>query len=348
MGASTYGNKIETYGDEGIGVLTTGKDAWFSVEDITMNSSSNKATGIVTGVTFELHNTTEEDSVKVSLTRDIDGIKKKFQDLIDSYNSLVRFKKESTKHADPEDEDSDDGDLAGDSTVGSIVNQIKDAFRQQFDIEGSAYTNFTMLGLKTNTQTGEFELDADKFNTAVDTDLDSVIKLFTTSGNSSNGSITLGRTTKDTQAGQYTLKEIDADHFDIQLEGSTEWIRSKTRVGDIITFDQGPAKGLSLTAPKDSVGAGSATFTLMKGISSVIDETIAKLNDSRGGLITMRQESMEKSMDYADERILKLEDKIERYRMRLVKQFSDMEQALNQMQTQSTNMVNSLAYTYNN
>jgi flagellar capping protein FliD len=38
-------------------------------------------------------------------------------------------------------------------------------------------------------------------------------------------------------------------------------------------------------------------------------------------------------MNYADDKIANLEDRIERYRLRLVKQFSAMEQAMSQMQS---------------
>jgi flagellar capping protein FliD len=48
-----------------------------------------------------------------------------------------------------------------------------------------------MVGLKTDTQTGEFRIDDDMFRKAIDTDLDNVIKMFTTTGLSDNRSLTL-------------------------------------------------------------------------------------------------------------------------------------------------------------
>ncbi len=56
----------------------------------------------------------------------------------------------------------------------------------------------------------------------------------------------------------------------------------------------------------------------------------------------MRQESWRKSIKYSDERITNLEDRIEKYRLRLVKQFSNMEQAMSLLQSQSSNMLSSL------
>jgi flagellar hook-associated protein 2 len=336
-----------TYGDEGSGVLSTGKDAWFSVENMTMSSSSNKATNVVNGMTFELKGVTKKDdaSVNVALARDHDGIKKKFQDMIDAYNALVRFKKDSTKVANPDDKESKNGDLAGDSTITTILSQVRSSFRQNFDFENTAYTSFTMVGLKTDTATGELRIDDEKFKKALDTDLDNVIKMFTTSGSSDNNSVSLGRSTKDTTAGTYTVRNVDGTHYQIQLQGSTEWIDSEEKVSDVVTFSAGSAKGLSLNIPDGSIGNGStAQFTLIKGLSSVLEESVNKLTDSRDGTIAMRQESLRKSINYADDKISNLEDRVERYRLRLVKQFSDMEQALSQMKSQSTNMTNALSY----
>jgi flagellar capping protein FliD len=328
---------VSVIGDEGAGVLSIGKDAFFSVENLFMSSSKNSASGFVTGVTFQLHSVTEE-AVKVELTRDTDGIKKKFQELIDAYNAVLRFSKENTKHANPDDEKSTNGPLAGDSTTSSIVSQIKSFFKQQFNMFEGTYTNFTLIGLKTDTATGEYKIDDEMFKKALDNGFDEVVRLFTTTGVSNSPGISLGRSTKDTQSGVYTLEEIDGQHFRIQLQGSSEWYISDARNGEIITFSDGPAKGLSLTAPAGSIGEGSATFTFSKGLAAILEENIQKLTDGAEGTVALRQESWRRSMKYADERILKLEDRIEKYRLRLVQQFSAMEQAISQMNMQGNQL----------
>jgi flagellar capping protein FliD len=200
------------------------------------------------------------------------------------------------------------------------------------------YTNFTLIGLKTDTATGEYKIDDEMFKKALDNGFDEVVRLFTTTGVSNSPGISLGRSTKDTQSGVYTLEEIDGQHFRIQLQGSSEWYISDARNGEIITFSDGPAKGLSLTAPAGSIGEGSATFTFSKGLAAILEENIQKLTDGAEGTVALRQESWRRSMKYADERILKLEDRIEKYRLRLVQQFSAMEQAISQMNMQGNQL----------
>ncbi len=341
IGAASHALSVSVIGDEGAGVLSTGKDAYFSVENVFMSSNKNSASGFVTGATFQLHSLSAEETVKVELTRDNDEIKKKFQELVDAYNALLRFSKDSTKHANPDDEKSTNGALAGDSTTSSIVSQVRSFFQQQFDTFEGTYTNFTLIGLKTDTATGEYKIDDEMFKKALDKGFDEVVRLFTTTGVSDNPGVSLGRTTKDTKSGAYILEEVDAQHFRIQVQGSSEWYVSDARTGEIVNFSDGPAKGLSLTAPVGSIGGGSATFSFSKGLAAILDESVNKLTDGSEGTVALRQESWRRSMKYADERILKLEDRIEKYRLRLVKQFSAMEQAMNQMKTQGSQMTSS-------
>lgn len=338
IGGEAHAMTVSVIGDEGAGVLSTGKDAYFSVENVFMSSNKNSASGFVTGATFQLHGVTGDESVKVELTRDSDGIQKKFQELVDAYNALLRFSKDSTKHANPDDETSTNGALAGDSTTSSIVSQVRSFFQQQYDTFEGTYTNFALIGLKTDTATGEYKIDDAMFKKALDKGFDEVVRLFTTTGVSDNPAISMGRTTNDTKSGAYILEEVDAQHFRIQLQGSSEWYVSDARTGEIITFSDGPAKGLSLTAPAGSIGGGSATFTFSKGLATILDESINKLTDGTEGTVALRQESWRRSMKSADDRILKLEDRIEKYRLRLVKQFSAMEQAISQMQAQGSQL----------
>jgi flagellar hook-associated protein 2 len=334
---------VSTYGDEGAGVLSVGRNSYFSVENIYMSNSSNTATGFVDGVSFNFHSVSKEENVTVTLERDTEGIRTKFQEMIDAYNAILRYSKSATKVADPTAEDATSGNLAGDSTVRSIASQINNFFHQQFDELNSVYTNFSMLGVKTNTSNGELEIDSEKFNKALTERFDEVVNLFTTVGISDNKNIVLGRSTADTQSGNYVFEEVDATHFRARLEGGTTWYTSEARIGEIIPFETGPLKGLSVTAAAGSIGAGnSATFTMSKGLSTIINDAVDSMTDSHDGIVALRTESYTQSMKRTDDQITRLEERIEKYRLRLVNQFSAMEQALSTMQTQMSNMLSQL------
>ncbi|MDG5815378.1 flagellar filament capping protein FliD [Chitinispirillales bacterium ANBcel5] len=342
LGSTDIDIGIDAVGVSGAGVLNVGKDAHFSVEGIAMKSSTNSSSGFLTGVTLDIHGTSTE-RVTVSLDRDHDTIQEKFTDLINSYNDLLRFVKRETTMGDPTDEgNTRRGALAGDMTANNILNQVNSAFRQQFDLFDTSLQNFTMVGLKTDPKSGELSLDQDMFTRALEENLDDVMRLFVTTGISDNEQVFMGTSSNDTRSGQYIIEEIDDEHLRIRLDGTDEWFTSRRRVGDVVSFNEGPAKGLTITAPMGSIGDGQSTFTLSKGLSSTLDDTVSRITNSDEGLISLRQDSWRRSIKNADNRIDQLKDRIERYRARLVRQFTDMEQAMSQLQSQSMNMMQTL------
>jgi flagellar capping protein FliD len=286
IGTTDHTISISQVGAEGAGVLSVGKDAYYSIEGLFMQSAANTASEFISGVSFSFLAVAPEGAVTVGLSRDFDAIRKKFKDLIDSYNALSSYARDAGKSADPNNENSTDGDLAGDMTVRSIVNAVRDTFRQQYDKLNRDLTSFTMVGLKSDSKTGELSIDEKKFNSAIGKDLNAVQQLFVTMGVSENANVALGRNTSETKAGRYVLEEVDPTHMRLRQENGTEWYTSDARVGDIVTFGAGPAKGLSISAASGVV-SGPVTFNFQKGLSMVLDEAIAKLTDTREGVVSL-------------------------------------------------------------
>jgi len=342
-GAPSSVVSVDTIGNSGQNVLNIGNNAFFSIDGITLSSDDNKAKDYIQGVTLEFHKASTTETVSIEMDRDYDAIADKVNDLLGSYNALTRYVRTSTKFRNTEENESG-GALAGDMTTSSILNQVRAIFQKNFDVTGDAkYSSLTMVGVKTNTQNSEFELDRTVFKEALEESFDDVIKLFVTQGYSDNPNITLGSYSEKTTDGIYALVEVDNDHYQIEktLPTTSDPVVSESRNGDIISFKSGAAEGLSITAPR---GSGNATFTFSKGLVEHLDELIKELTDGREGTIPMRQESWNKAKSRLDDRIMTLESRVESYRIRLVKQFAAMEQTLNQLSSQSSNMLSQLGY----
>jgi flagellar capping protein FliD len=342
IGATAYAMTTTTVGQKGAGVLSGGKDAYFSVDGVSLVSSDNEAEGFIPGVTVELHKTSEDETAQVSLTRDTDAIKKKVQEMVDAYNAVLKFVGDNTKMANPSDRNSTAGDLAGDMTAKSILDQTRNELMKSMTYFGGSYNSLTMYGIKSDSQTGVMSLDEKQFSKALTNNFDEVVKFFTTTGISDNKSINLGRKTKDTQSGSYTIREIDADHFEIQSGTDPAWYASDARSGDIVSFSSGPAKGLSLTAPAGTIGSGTAKFTFVKGLGDRITELVNRMSDPQNGMITLHQNSLTGSIDSANDRIDVMQKRVDHYHDRLVKQFSAMEEAMQKMRSQMSNMLSAL------
>jgi flagellar capping protein FliD len=346
LGGIDHAMSITTVGDEGAGVLMTGQNAYFSVDGVFSNSKTDAAEGFITGVTINLKKANPAETVQLSLNRDLDAVTDKVQKLIDAFNALVKFGKQATAYADPDDKNAKKGDLAGDMTVNNIITQFRAEFQRQFNLLGGSYRNLLSLGIKTDAQTGELTMDQDAFKKALEMNFDDVTQLFTAKTVSDNNAVSFGRSSDKTAAGTYTLKESD-DHQRIlaQLAGTSEWIESDVREGDIVSFSSGALEGLMLTAPAGSIPAGTtSTFTFSKGLTDYLKQLTDNMNDSTSGLIYLHQQSLRKSIDYAASRIDTLQAQIDRYRERLTKQFSDMEQQLQTLKSQSSKMLSTLGY----
>ncbi len=341
MGGVAQEFAVTEAGAAGGGVLSSGSNAFFSVDGINMESESNSASGFISGVTLDLHSVSVDQSVNVEIKRDIDGLTDKVEGLFNAFNSVVRYSKESTYRGDPNDDKNNDGKLAGDMTIRSMVGQLRRVFQQQFDLTGTKYPSLSMLGVKTNTGTGEMELDRDVFEEALQKDFDDVLKVFTTMGYSENSNVSLGRYTEETSSGSYVLEEVDASTMRIRRQSETTWHTSSARQGDVITFEDGPVNGLSLTAPVGMVTAGTS-FTFSRGFAEQIKGVADQLTNGSEGLIALRQETLRGSIERAEDEVGRLESRVEKYRERLVKQFTAMEQVISSLQNQSANMANAL------
>lgn len=333
-----------TAGKAGAGVLTVGKDAYFSMDGLMLKSSTNNADSFISGVTIQLHKADPTESVQTTLAVNSDQIQKNIQAVLDSYNSLLKFAGDETKPADPNDSTTKNGDLVNDMTVSSMVDQVRNTLMQSFNLSGGSYNSLTMLGIKSDPQTGDLSIDQTQFTKAITTSLDQVKRVFVTSGISSNKNITFGRNTSATQSGVYTLTEPDNtwNTMNIQLGGNPS-DTSDGRNGDIISFSTGPATGLSITSPAGIIGTGnSATFTFSMGLADQLSNLIDNFNDPSTGIIATHQNSLQDQITDANTRADDLQTRVNDYHDGLVRQFAAMEEALNSMKSQEAQMMSAL------
>jgi flagellar capping protein FliD len=344
LGGASLAFSTATVGDEGAGVLTSGKDAYFNVDGLSLTSSDNDADGFIPGVTVELHKAAADETVQTTLARDTEAIKKKVQELLDAYNAVLTFVDENTKMADPTVKDSKAGDLAGDMTAKSVISQIRNELKRSMNFFGGSFNSLTMFGVKSDVQSGQMSLDEKQFNKALTNNFDEVVRFFVTTGVSDNRDIVFGRNTKDTQSGTYTISRNGTDPalFDILYGSETTAYISDAPMGDIVPFSSGPAKGLALTVASGSLASGTATFTFAKGLGDRISELVDRMNDPGEGIITLHQNSINGSIDSANDRIDTMQKRVDDYHDRLVKQFAAMEDAMMKMQNQMSNMLSAL------
>jgi flagellar capping protein FliD len=332
-------------GANGAGVLTTGSNSYFSLDGLLMNNASNSPANIVAGVTLTFHKTNATPTT-VTLARDVAGLQKVVQNLVDSYNALQTWAATATKPPDPTAEAGSPaaagGDLANDMTVEDIVSQVTDSFESQFGLFGGSVNSLDNIGLTTDPTTGQMSIDSTAFASAVTQNFDQFERLFVTSGISDNKNVVYGRSTDATQSGSYTLRETDPNTLQIQLAGDSTWYTSNARMGDVVTFGSGPASGLSITSPSGILGGVDTNFTFQSGLSDTLQNLCNSITDSDTGQIANHVDSLNTQIADANSRISTMQENVDDYRTQLTNQFAAMEEALMTMKNQYASMASAL------
>lgn len=152
--------------------LSTGYDvgkppvnAVYSIDGIAMESSSNKITSAISGVTLELIDTKPSTINVVSNT---DTLKTSVQSFVTAYNALMTSINGQTKvSATGDAATTTSGALTGDASMRQLVSGIRNELLQ--NSSESSVGNLSQMGISTDVKTGLLTLDDSKWNAAVAT-----------------------------------------------------------------------------------------------------------------------------------------------------------------------------------
>ena len=158
-------------------------DAKVTVDGISYTRTNNKITDIVPGLTITLNAKTSATET-VNISRDSSGLKDKVKTLVTAYNDAVSMFNVVT---DPGSEVETYGaTLVGDSTVRTIRTQLRNIFSGTSNTPSNNLNQMWQMGVTVN-KDGQMELDETKFDSAVESNFDDVVKMMT--GNLNNVSV---------------------------------------------------------------------------------------------------------------------------------------------------------------
>jgi len=146
----------------------TALDATVLVDGYTVTGSSNTITDAISGVTLNLIEETGDTAATLSVTKDTGAVTDSINEMVSSYNELMaQIKVYKT------------GALEGDSSLNSIQNMIRNELNTSAGLS-SAFNYLSEIGVTTNADTGELELDTSVLNDAIDENYEDISLLFAT------------------------------------------------------------------------------------------------------------------------------------------------------------------------
>lgn len=314
--------------------ITEGRKAFYTLNGLAVSSDTNEDEDSLQGAKVILKNVSQADDpdIQVKIVRDDDGIKKKIQTMLDSYNDLMSFIDEKTKSTIEETTDSEGnkiktyvpGELTGQYAITSLKSSIQKMMTSEVGaLSGRTnYTSLASLGI-TTTAEGKLEIDDKKFKEALSSDFDGVRRLFANSGWTSSANTSVGGWSKYTKSGTWT---VDAANDTIGGEAAN-------RSGDVLFGKDGTdMQGLGVTAP---ASAGVFTATFNRGIAGLMDQYYKQIT-STDGMLKNTKSALQDQINSYGEQVTTAQERVSSYRQTLLNQFSAMEQAMLKLKSQSS------------
>jgi flagellar hook-associated protein 2 len=148
-------------------------DASVTVNGVAISRSTNTIDDVIPGMTFDLLGPTT-GAVAVQLNRDSSGLKEKVQSLVTAYNNMVSDFGILTGPASDDEEDIYSGALRGDSTVRSVLSQIRQVFFGESQTAGESITSLRDMGVSVD-KDGVVTLDETTLDEALANNFEEVV-----------------------------------------------------------------------------------------------------------------------------------------------------------------------------
>ncbi len=302
-----------------------------------LERTSNTVNDLITGMTINLFAAEGGTTIKIDVEQDLTDIKTQIASFVTAYNDLVIFMNQQAE-VDPitGQPTEDTGALFGSSVltdlkarIGTIISSAVSGTTDGFSVLGSIGIKFVKNNevsdpLEYNTLT----IDEEKLDEKLLNNADDVRRLFTFDGttNDSRFAITGFSGDMSYNAGgiginfthdgtAFTAADIGGDSSAVEINGNT------------LTIKSGPAAGMVLYY---SGGAASGSFTTQYTVGFAAD-MFAELDDiltADTGLVDNEVDTLKKINETTEERISRLEERIETFRQMQLEKFYRMEQAV--------------------
>jgi flagellar hook-associated protein 2 len=310
----------------------------------TIERQSNTIDDAFTGVTLDLFKAEPGTTVKVDVERDLNQVKSAIVDFVDAYNELRTYINQQAETNVPADDETGAGVLAGTSALSDARSQLSAAVGAAVDGTSPLFSVLAQIGITIQapsqvsdpTQANTLAIDETKLDDALLNQTDAVRALFSFQMSSSSPNAVLagfdGNTTFT--AGGYTLNvaysggAIVSANINGAADGSDDG--SVAVSGNVLKVISGGAKGLQMLYTGTSSASG-IQLDLSVGVGAKLYNAVGGLTDDSSGLIANEVNNLQGQNDLGQERIDRLQARLDHEHDRLLARFAAMETALTTM-----------------
>jgi flagellar capping protein FliD len=314
--------------------LQAASDALIRVDGIYMSKSSNTITDVIEGLTLELLSADPSTTVTITASNDTAAVESQVTDFVNAYNSLMATFQAATSY-DSENEIA--SPLLGDSTASSIRGTLEQIIASLIPglSSGASLSSLADVGITTS-QGGMLEVDSEALEEALTENFEAVVNLFTENSSSSSSSVFYQSRDTMTQAGTYAVGityDASGTITSASINGHAATIDGIFIVGADGTAEEGLRLGF--TAPGGGAGTVSAQVRLGLGAFASLGDQLTGITDPEQGQVYFATDSLSTRIENLNSQIQSMEDRLTEREDMYRRQFTNLEVALSQMQTQS-------------
>jgi len=307
-------------------VLQQGADASFSVDGMSMTSSSNTVTTAIPGVTLNLLGADSKTTLTVQVSHDVQGIENNVNSMVSAYNGVMSYINTQMSYNTTSKETG--GPLFGNSALESIKSQLESAVLTQ--VGSGTFQYLSQIGL-TEDGNAQLSFDSSTFESALSTNFTGVANLFMDSGVTSNNEFQYLSDSSATQSGTYTMYISQLSGTGQNIAGTIDGDNAAGS-GNVLTLKNSSsgANGLAISYSGNTVG-DSATIAVSRGIASLIGGLVKGFTDPVSGLVTTEQSGLQTDITQTNQQINTMQSNINAQISNLQTEFVNMDETVAQL-----------------
>jgi len=176
-------------------------NAVINIDGVEIESPENTIDDVINGVTLNLDADSVGQTVQLKVFHDKAQISSAIQEFVTQYNAFIERSNELTDY---DTETQEAGPLANDTSVRSVLSQIRRELGSSFAAVNSQYVSLSSLGIDTE-RTGTQTLDTNKVQAAINNNIGEVAQLFSRTGAATDSLVRYLTATEDTMVGNHQV-----------------------------------------------------------------------------------------------------------------------------------------------
>ncbi len=328
----------------GFSVQQNAVDAQITLDGTTITRSSNSISDIITGVTFNLQQTTPlATELELQIDPDTDLVKQGIINFVDSYNAFRLFVSRQSEIG-TDGQPTEDSVLAGNSAMLQSMTRISNEMQSIVSgLTSGDPTRLADIGISFSDYPGDEEtpftrnimtVNESKLDSAIQSDFDAVRRVFEFDMTSDDPKLTVFTRSKSLGTTDFTLNiDYTGQIFQATYTDSsgTHTIdldkRNISGGGVVLTGQSGTVlEGLSLIY----AGTTDATVTVhaTQGVADRVYNTLNVLLDEDTGIVPNALATLTDTSTRYQEEIDRIDEQMETYRQSLLNKFASLESAI--------------------